>query len=103
MHTTAQAHRSYECRTRSSAASRRSSESDNGSLYAGLPPAPGRGRLDSADTLLETLPTPDPRLYGRQASMSAFDCCDRSVNVWETLLPLAASSMGGQGIDVIAP
>lgn len=91
------------CRRHSSSSSRRSSDSGSNSLYAGLPPAPGRERMDTADTLLETLPTPDPRLYGRQSSMSAFDCCDRSVNVWETLIPLAASSLGGQGIDVIAP
>jgi len=84
--------------------SRRSSDCEsNQSLYAGLPPAPGRERLATADTLLEALPTPDPRLYARKDSMSAFDCCDRSVNVWETLIPLAASSMQGQGIDVIAP
>jgi len=84
--------------------SRRSSDCEsNQSLYAGLPPAPGRERLATADTLLEALPTPNPRLYARKDGMSAFDCFDRSVNVWETLTPLAASSMQGQGIDVIAP
>lgn len=34
-----------------------------------------------------------------------FDCCDRSINVWESLLPLVSSSAAAatQGLDVIAP
>lgn len=36
-----------------------------------------------------------------------FDCCDRSINVWETLLPLVSSSAAAaaatQGLDFIAP
>lgn len=60
--------------------------------------------MASAGSLLESLPAPDPQCYSQQApSMTAFDCCDRSVNVWETLIPLAVSSVGGQSLDVIAP
>ena len=80
------------------------SESENASTYSGMPPLPGNEHMESANSLLEGIPTPDAQYYARQLpNMSAFDCCDRSVSVWETLLPLAVSSVGGQGIDVIAP
>ena len=83
------------------------SDSDNISLYAGLPPKPGKDQLQSANSILDDLPSPDADYYARHMSstkITAFDCCDRSVNVWETLIPLAAaSSICGQGLDVIAP
>lgn len=72
------------------------SESTSTSLYEGLPPAPGKERTEVADSIME----PPQPMYRWP---SAFDCCDRSVSVWDTLLPLAASSVGGQGLDVIAP
>lgn len=40
--------------------------------------------------------------FGR-AQLASLDCTDRSVNLWDTLRPLAVSSMQGQGLDCIAP
>ncbi|KAK9804424.1 hypothetical protein WJX72_011952 [[Myrmecia] bisecta] len=67
------------------------------STYSSRPLA----EVPEADTIVEGLPAPEE--FPEWSGSAAFDCCDRSVNIWETLLPLASSSMGGQALDVIAP
>nr|ARQ20718.1 sugar-dependent 1 tag lipase [Lobosphaera incisa] len=57
--------------------------------------------VPEVEASLEGLPAPEE--FPEWSGSAAFDCCDRSVNIWETLLPLASSSMGGQALDVIAP
>ena len=50
--------------------------------------------------VLQALPSMEE--FGR-AHLASLDCTDRSVNLWDTLRPLAVSSMQGQGLDCIAP
>lgn len=77
-----------------------SNSSETSSIYLGLPPAPGKELSENVESLMDSIPD----VYGRShRSFNALDCCDRSVNIWETLIPLAACTVNGQGLDVIAP
>lgn len=56
--------------------------------------------LAQMDSVLSSIPSSlTGELYSRPTSL---DCTDRSVNLWETLLPLQSTSTG-QALDVIAP
>ena len=50
--------------------------------------------------VLSALPSAD-EFGGRH--LSSMDCTDRSVNLWETLRPLAVSSYQTSSLDCIAP
>ena len=66
-------------------------------------PSPVPNELAAMDTVLSSLPDsfPLPR-GGHSAAASSLDCTDRSVNLWDTLLPLNSATGGGHGLDVIA-
>ncbi|KAK9795501.1 hypothetical protein WJX73_009996 [Symbiochloris irregularis] len=67
-------------------------------------PSPVPNELAAMDTVLSSLPDsfPLPK-NGHSAAASSLDCTDRSVNLWDTLLPLHSAAGGGHALDVIAP
>lgn len=64
-------------------------------------PAPSTSELATVDAMLTSLPSLT-RSSANAFKPSSLDCTDRSVNLWETLLPLQSTS-AGQALDVIAP
>ena len=74
-----------------------SSSSESDAILRGLPRAPGNSFVDKPSGYLLS------KAYSGSLPNPAFDCCDRSVNIWESLLPLTVSNYQGQGLDVIAP